>query len=349
MYSNLAIGGVVVLFFTGFFGPGGSLYYRPLSQVMLGFGLSHAAGAAQVLISGASIATACYHWAWQHCHPEEPVRILGLYLMLILPANLAGDIAGAYLADLVPELFQLIVLAALCACASLILFRRAVKTAEAEQSGSQIAMFKPHLEISHFKLLIYYAVIFITYALFIFIRGNSYLKSIAGIKMCSGIYWIVTAAEFVALFVTAWLNCPQRDRFLIGIALVEGALVNMVGIPVGSIMKPVLITFTSVAPVQASATTSMLVACISTSKALGYLISGSTPLDTLIFSIFTFTGCLVGLTSIHFYLVDQVRRSLLQYFMTLIFSLGGCFIFAVDMMNYVNGIATGVISSQLVC
>ena len=350
MFSDtLSIAGIFILFFSGFWGPGGSLYFRPLAQVVFDFDALHAFGVAQVMTAGASIATTGFHWLWQVNHPLEPARILGYYLMLIFPANLAGDIVGAYLADVVPRLLQLIVLSLLCSYASFILLRRAVKTAEAEKIGSTTcqSVVLP-MEIGTLRLLGEYTFTFFTYTVFIFIRGAKHLSSIAGLKMCSGVYWIVTSVEFTALIITSIWHSHAGDRFLIVIAFFEGALVKMVGIPVGSIMKPILITFTSAAPVQASATTSMLVACISTSNSIAYLVSGFISPETLLLPVFTFAGCLAGLKTIELYLKNKGSRSRVQYVLAVIFAIGGCFNLVVDSLTYARLISASELLS-LVC
>ena len=336
-FSMFSYTAAAAFFLAGCTGPPSALFYRPVAEFILGWDSLRAAALAKVLISGLALAVTGYHCTCQFLNPDLPPRIISGYLLFILPTNLAGDLAGGFLALLVPSLFQLIILSVMCTYASFSLFRHAFRLSVFENSGMTVKV-QSMVQSQERGFLMVPAILLVVYCLCLFIRGTSNLSSIAGIKMCSGAYWIVTAVEFVLLCTFAWLNCAPQNRVLLCAVVIEGLLSGIIGMSVGVVLTPLLLDMTSMTPLQSISISIICVAVISTSSALTSLASGFLSADTAYYAVVTFFA---GLLFQHFIsiLVEWTRRpSLAVWLVASFITLGGCLVFSVSTTAHLDGI-----------
>ena len=335
----MGIAAFIVFFVAGCTGPPSALLYRPIVQLMLRLDYVHAGALSRVLISGVALAVSGYHCTLQIRHPNDPPRVVLSYLAFILPGNLAGDLAGTYLAMVVPNIIQLIILFFMCSYSCISLFRRAVK------SNLPRTVQKP----GNLNFLLCYLSFLVIYTVFQFIRGSHYLPSIAGIKMCSGIYWIVTAIEFAALLSFAWFACSVDERLLLVAVVIEVAVSGMIGISVGVVLVPMLLDMTTMSPIQSISLSIICVSVISVSSAIGFLVSGYLSADCAVFVLVTFIAGLLFQNGMTFAVNTSGRASLPIWAAALVITIGTCLVLVVNTMTYASSLQDGSFISNSVC
>ena len=105
-------------------GIGGGILFVPVLRLIGEYTQGEASALSQVLITGAAAGSILFQILWQLRHSREPLLAQPYYVLVMMPALLAGSLVGVYLNKWLPELISLVALVLLCAVSSIVIFRK---------------------------------------------------------------------------------------------------------------------------------------------------------------------------------------------------------------------------------
>ena len=359
-------------------GVGGGLLFSPILQIFLGYSVKQAVPLSQVLITGASIGSLLHQFVEHYTNRAKPLSVQTKYIWFILPAMLAGAVAGVLLAKISPPLIQLILMVLICGVTAFSIYSRAVKTYQNENEellskagisersevsddvfdapGPQGYMSPTDLSATLrtdsdiFRCMGYIACLFSLYVLTILLRVVSRITglipsaksmpTIAGVEYCGSTYWALYLIPFT-LFVAISLFLAPNEKPIILTVVAAGALGTMSGISGGIVINPLLLG-RGLTPQQCSATSIIIVAVISTASTFDFLASGHLPIEYAAYSSFTFVGSLVGMTAVAAIVKWSGRQSFLLFILGTLVSSGCLLTFSLGAYQLINNINGGV-------
>ena len=363
-------------------GVGGGLLFTPLLQILLGYTPKEAVPLSQVLITGASIGSLLYQVVWQLLHKDKPLNVQTMYIWFILPAILAGSVAGVLLARISPSIIQLILLVLICGYAAVTIYKRALKTFRQENGEAatpSVATYQNHVDDLQPKVIgaitsaddispttgqstprrkdndtlrciFFIFSLFIFYVIMILLRGSKSMPSIAGITYCGTVYWALYLIPFIIFIATSLFMAPKEEK-VIATVIAAGALATMSGISGGIVLNPIFLS-RGLTPQQSSATAIVIVTVISTASTFDFLTSGQVPIWDAMFTMqCTFVGSIIGMTAVAAIIKRSGRQSFLLFILGTLVALGCALTFSLGVHHLISNFNSGVnpFALQSVC
>ena len=359
-------------------GIGGGLLFTPLLQISLGFAQNQAVALSQVLVSGASLGSLLYQIAWQYRHANSLLLVQGQWVYILLPSITAGSVLGVFLSRVLPMFVQPLTLAAICAFSTwnilskgIVLYRKESADRRAKRSletgvpptvvglsreklsddspMSQVTTPLPLMSRATKLLCLFVVGVFLLNLFLTLIKGSEVHSSFSGIEYCGTSYWIVYGFQFLVFFGLSLFLSLNHWKLSLFITA-AGAIATFTGIGGGIVMGPVLLG-RGLSPQQSSATSMIMVTCMSLSAAIDFLYSGLVPAWQSAFALVTFAASGLGMSLIAGIVKKTGRSSLIVLILGGLVAFGGAATLGVGINNAITNYKKGIdpFSFQSLC
>eukprot|EP01132_Coremiostelium_polycephalum_P010883 gene10883-13333_t len=359
-------------------GVGGGGIYIPILILVSEWSPKSAIPLSNCLVAGCSLANLIQNFPRRHPHANRHLIDFSVAL-LIEPLTLAGTVFGVYLHTFLPPLVILLLLVLTLTVTSVLtikkgyaLYKNEIKKKNslllnqqqqnnntiqepADKSYQDNKSKNPFIDADWPKIFILLFILGVS-TLFSVLKGGDAEYSIAGIKLCSAPYWVLSFV-IIPIVLVAWMLTARflfkksmeirnkglevegeirytiKNIILLGfLSILAGCLASLLGIGGGMIKGPVLLQM-GLSPDVTAATSSYMILFTSASSAIQYILVGKLRLDYgIIYYIIGFVSCFLGTQTLIWVVKKYQRRSYI------VFLIGGVIACSTILLTITEGI-----------
>eukprot|EP00026_Physarum_polycephalum_P006878 Phypoly_transcript_06931.p1 GENE.Phypoly_transcript_06931~~Phypoly_transcript_06931.p1 ORF type:complete len:475 (+),score=42.28 Phypoly_transcript_06931:38-1462(+) len=350
-------------------GIGGGGIYVPVLILVGEFVTKEAVPLSNVIVTGASIANLFVNFRKRNPNDKNKPLIDYSVALLIEPQTLGGTIVGVYLHNMFPAYLILALLIIIMTATTVRTAMKGTQLYKKEQrmgkERTQVA--KPLLDIQDkpapkkklyqivsWKRIAALIIILAISTVLALLKGGGGDKSLAGVGVCTPMYWLIAAAVFPVIFFVWGLegyfaikesnrrrglpNLPGEVRWTFGkvagvgfVSFVAGILASLLGVGGGIIKGPVLLEL-GLTPDVVSATSAYMIVFTSISATVQYILIGSIVYDYGgVLFVIGLLACFIGRITLNWIVAKYKRQSFIIFVISAVIGVS-CVLLVVSMV-----------------